>query len=436
MSPNDDAKTEAPKAEIPPGNSTAMFFKKLFQKPSYWIQVILLTIVGIAAEHILDREHVLLHTRYQIYNLQTEILYQAKPAGLNTYFVAIDDDAFWKGDLARRIPLKRDYLARLVEAIDHANPRAIVLDFDLRSPTPDGSAVSFTDYQEETGELLAALKSAAANHPIVLPRSVDLDAKGQLQEQSDIFDHFSFGNAGHRVYRGYIQLPDDLRTIPLCLSLPSVHLDSLALAMLHATYPEPYDRIAHPNSSGCDPTRGVNLQFGRFLSVDKFEGRVLSATTILAKDPQALERILGNVVIVCGTWHQHSYRTGPPLDVHDSPPGEIPGAFVHANYYEALIQGHYFDSLSDVLIDVIEVILIFISAAIIFLKKSIGWRLFAAFMPTLVIIVFSYFFLQNMGAFFESSIPVMVLLCHMLLDHVLEWRKRALKYSQAFPETE
>jgi CHASE2 domain len=397
--------------------------------------VILLAAAGIAVEHLLDREHVLLHTRYEIYNFQTEILYKAKAASLNTYFIAIDDDAFWKGELARRLPLKRDYIAKLVEAVGNANPRAIVLDIDFRSPTPDGSAVSFTDYEQETGKLLQALKTVAADHPVVLPRSVDLDAKGQLQEQSDIFDHFSFGDAARHVFRGYIQLPDDLRTIPLCLPLPTAHLDSFALAMLHATYPETYTEIAHPKSDGCDPTRGVNLQFGRFLSVAKFEDRVLSAATVLTNDSGAREKISGNVVIVCGTWHQHSYQTGPPLDVHDSPPGEIPGAFVHANYYEALIQGHYFDSLSDILIDVIEVILILGSAVIIFYTKSIGWRLFAAFMPALVMIVFSYIFLQNMGAFFESFIPVVVLLCHMLLDHVLEWRERAMKYSEPIPAT-
>jgi len=408
--------------------SIADLFQKLFQnRRPYWVRVICLALIGLAAEHLLDDERVLLHTRYTIYNVQTETLYRSKPAGLNTYFVAIDDDAFWKGELARRIPLKRNYLARLVTAVGDASPRAIVLDFDLRAPDAKGGSVPYSDYDKETNKLRESLQAVAMNHRLVLPRSVDVNANGQLAEQADIFDNLSFGNGASHVYRGYIQLPYDLRTVPLCLSLPTSHLDSLAVAMLHATYPDIYDRIEGSQGGGCG--RAVDLQWGRFISPARLADRVLPAASVLAKDSTALEKISGNVVIICATWHQHSYKMGPPIDVHDSPAGDIPGAFVHENYYEALIQGHYFDSLSDILIDVIELVLIMLSAALMLLKKSLGWRLFAAFLPAIFMVFLSYLFLQNMGAFFECFTPVIVLLCHMSLDRVLEWREQARKYS-------
>ena len=231
-------------------------------------------------------------------------------------------------------------------------------------------------------------------------------------------------------FGGYIQLPYDLRTVPLCWSSQGTYLDSLAFAMLHATYPDSYRDMGGATGdapkSGCG--KAVDLQWGRFIPPSRFNGRVFSAGAVLANDAETLRKLRGSVVIICGTWHEHSYGTGPMVDIHDSPAGVISGAFVHENYYEAMIQGHYFDPLSDVLMDIIEVILILASAALMLFKKSVGWKLFAAFLPTIFMVFCSYLFLQNIGAFFECSIPVIVLLCHMALDHVLEWRELAMKY--------
>ena len=99
-------------------------------------------------------------------------------------------------------------------------------------------------------------------------------------------------------------------------------------------------------------------------------------TRVLAHDAPVMRKLQGSVVIICGTWHEHSYGTGPMVDVHDSPAGVISGAFVHENYYEAMIQGHYFDPLSDVLMDIIEVVLILASAALMLFKKSVWLEAF------------------------------------------------------------
>ena len=205
---------------------------------SYWIRVAALATLGIIAGRYLDEHRILLHTRYVIYNWQTEKLYKSKPSSLNTVFVAIDDDAFWKDELARRIPLKRDYLAKLVAAVSDANARVIALDFDLRLPMSDGERVSYSDYTKETNTLLQVLKAVAEKHPIVLAESIDRSQSGPMQLQGDTFDGFSFEDAQRNVHRGYVQFLDDLRVIPLCADLESgTHLDSFSLAILHAAYP-------------------------------------------------------------------------------------------------------------------------------------------------------------------------------------------------------
>jgi hypothetical protein len=130
--------------------------------------------------------------------------------------------------------------------------------------------------------------------------------------------------------------------------------------------------------------------------------------------------------MICGTWHQHSYKMGPPLDVHDSPVGEIPGAYVQANYFEALTAGRYFGSFAEWGINVIELIAIFGAAALILRTEKWWLRAILALSPAVVMVVFSYVFLQNIGAFFECSIPVIVLLSHMLLEKILEWRRLAM----------
>ena len=53
-----------------------------------------------------------------------------------TALVLIGDDEYWGGELKRRVPIKRDYLAKLVNKLDQAQPELIVLDFILRRLRP------------------------------------------------------------------------------------------------------------------------------------------------------------------------------------------------------------------------------------------------------------------------------------------------------------
>ena len=53
------------------------------------------------------------------------------PYDKNTVVVLIGDKEFWGTELARRSPLNREYLARLVVALDKLDPKVIALDNNI-----------------------------------------------------------------------------------------------------------------------------------------------------------------------------------------------------------------------------------------------------------------------------------------------------------------
>jgi hypothetical protein len=284
--------------------------QKIWSRRFLWLRVLVLSFLGLAAEYVLDGQNALLHLRYWLYHVQTDILSPAGDGALNTAFVAIDDQAYWLGDYAYRAPLRRDQLAILVNAIAQANPRAIVLDIDFRSPLGSGNGAADSHYNDETTKLRNALKDAAKTTPIVLARSVDTGSGGELVEQADIFDNFSFAPYESNVYRGYIQLEFDLRKIAPCIDAGGEHnLDSLSLAMLQAAYPTTYKEIARPGPKGCTPAGAYDIQYGRFIARKKFEESTYAAETVLNSDKDAMRALHQSVVMLSPQAAQTTRRT-------------------------------------------------------------------------------------------------------------------------------
>src|SRR2546423_447129 len=82
------------------------------KKKRYWLTVLLLLIAGTVAGELLGEQYVWIRLRYRIYPVLQWV--SLAPKGeRKTVLVLINDDDYWKGELARRTPLKRDYLARL-----------------------------------------------------------------------------------------------------------------------------------------------------------------------------------------------------------------------------------------------------------------------------------------------------------------------------------
>src|ERR1700730_4644842 len=72
----------------------------------------------------------------------------------------VEDDEYWLGPLAGRRPIKRDYLASLIDKLVAMNVHIIALDFDVRLPDPNSFEIP-EEYRVETQRLIDAIRNAA-----------------------------------------------------------------------------------------------------------------------------------------------------------------------------------------------------------------------------------------------------------------------------------
>jgi CHASE2 domain-containing sensor protein len=388
---------------------------------AHWVLVLVLTALGVVIGHEISEQRLWTDVRYRIYQETfAATRFRGPLYPKRTALVLVQDDEYWKGELAGRAPIRRDYLARLVEKLDAANAAVIALDFDLRSPISDGSLVEHPAYLEETDRLRAAVKAVAVRRPVVLPAAVGFDADGAYIEQSSIFRGFDFG--GGQVGRGYIQLPYDLRRVPIGLELADGSaLDSFALAIVGAVDPTAHQRVAEQESEA--------LPFASYMTERDFAGtaptdvRLFSSAYVLAADSAELIRSLGHKIVIVGAaWSRDGYANGARVDLHPTPAGSLPGALVHANYVEAILNERTYKPLSDQLVIAFEVGLVLAVAVLLALEVRPLWKVMFVAGTTSFFIVLSYFFLQNLGMFFDFFVPVVVLVGHVAVEKVLHWR--------------
>lgn len=397
----------------------------------YWIRVFVLTAVGLLIGYKLGELQVWTSLRYSIYRFQTNMLRPPQPYALDVSFVMIGDGEYWTGAFERRAPLRRDSLATLLRAIDRAQPAVVALDVDFTVPIPDDSAGESDSYASESAILADAIQQISASHRVVLPVSVSA-GKGlhSYRMNADIFSNITWKHPEH-IARGYIQLPYDIREIPAELqversfgeALPSDPIpkgkviQSFAQALITMKDPRFSEHTRHKDHQ--------DLSFGSFLPVSEFTNSSFSAGQLMSNDENAINNIYSRVVIVCGSWSQFAYGVGPKIDQHYTPVGNISGAFVHANYMEALLTGHSYARAPEWLVAIIEVSLLLMAAAVFTLEVKTGLKITASAMPAILIAVFSYALLQNLGVFLEFFIPMVILALHIAADKVWEWRKEA-----------
>src|SRR6266481_706019 len=116
--------------------------------PSYWIIAAIVLIVAKAASPYVYDYLDLTNARSQFF--QALLDWGPRPAEPRLIkIVRIEDDDYWEGVLAGRRPIKRDYLANLVNKLVSVNVYVIALDFDVRLPKPDSTEIP-EDYRSET----------------------------------------------------------------------------------------------------------------------------------------------------------------------------------------------------------------------------------------------------------------------------------------------
>ena len=410
--------TGSVKNSVPRSNSYSLSRpKRLFDQFKrrgvlYWITILSIILIGVFVGNRLDETEFGLSARYNVYR----VLQKLKPTASypqETALVLIGDDEYWRGELGGRKPLKRDYLADLLRAVDYAQPAVIALDFDFRSPTPDGSIVEFPQYEAETKELLEVIKNLSSHRPIILPKTIYLDdADGTYKTESDIYNGFDFGSGNVR--HGFIALPDNVEKLPLRVTLKDGStLDSFSEAIVRAYRPDALKRLG--NADTVSP-------FASYLKPEYFT--TLTASEVLGgiDSSSARKQLGGKVVIIGGSWHTEGYGRGPVVDSYKTPVGRIGGNFIHANYTEAILDQRTYSPVKVKYLLVIECLLALVMAFIFALSIQPFFKLGLILLLSVLLVFFSYISWQTLNLMYSFFIPIPLLILHLLFEQISEWR--------------
>jgi CHASE2 domain-containing sensor protein len=379
---------------------------------THWLIAIALISLGTFLGHKLGESQIWMDVRYKAYQRVLYRLTPRAPHPKRTVLVLINDQDYWSPPLDGRRPIKRDYLAKLVRKLADANPAVIALDVDL-SLTTDRSTFENGPYKRETDDLLTAVKEVGANRTVILAKRLNYADASQTTYDAvpAVFDGYLFGDS--KVRSGYITLPPDIRRIPLALTMHDgkTRVDSFASAILGAI-DEQSLRDAQENEQD-------SLPYGTFIEPNRFIQR--SADYVWNSDAKTLQAEMAfKVVIVGGAWHQFGVNQGPENDSHESPVGNVFGAFVHANYVEALLDSRTYKPMRTKVATGIEVFFSMVLAVVLSLDTRLATKLGIAVFLCVAILGISYIAWQNLGLFFDFLVPVVLLGAHIVVEKMLE----------------
>jgi len=208
----------------------------------YWLFALVFGLIGGWSSYRLDDAGAWFDLKHKTY-LYLQNLRGGMRRVPQTTLISIGDAEYYGDELAGRRPLKRSYLARLIRKTAEARPAVIALDIDLRSADPTGAREDPADYRNETEELMSAVCSVNAAHTkIVLSKAIS-EVKGNLLGDHNVYDDsHSCPAAGHQYISGYIQLANDIRRVPLTVTLnDGTQVDSFSLAIARAAHGRQFD---------------------------------------------------------------------------------------------------------------------------------------------------------------------------------------------------
>jgi len=385
--------------------------------PFYWGLAAALIGIGVFLEEALSHQKLVLSAEYKIYRYYRQVSPLPVQA-TRTVVVLIDDVDYWKGDLARRVPIKRKYLAGLLRKLAAGNPQVIALDFNLRSPVLDGTLPDNKDYESETADLeRAALEVAQKRIIVVLPTTVGRDSGGYYYRHPDVFDHLEQRNANISV--GYIMPTVDIRQVPLQLPMRGGQaLDSFASAIVRRVDDSSLRYLAGEAA----------FPLGTFMDQKSFK-KVIPARRVADLSDDQLSRLLATKTVLVGAaWHDTAYGAGKYVDLHETPAGEMPGVFILANYVEALLNWHFTKPLGATLSRTTEVVFSLAVAIGLASFRRVAAKALVLAGTCLAIAVLSYIFYQNFGRFLDVFFPVALIVVHALFENQRELIRDAHRY--------
>jgi CHASE2 domain-containing sensor protein len=344
--------------------------------------------------------------------------------------VLIENDEYWLGELAGRRPIKRDYLARLVDKLVAANAHVIALDFDVRLPDPRSMEIP-QDYRAETLTLIHSIENAARQgKKVVLATPISLDREGRYHRDSDIYQAHDLCRPGStdevrkNITCGYIALPRDRLVLPARQTMADgSSLDSFALAVARAWEPELIDRMLK--------RIGSNVRYGSFISDETFtnSGARLSARAVL--DGSVGNKLASKTVIVGAHWSRDAAGRGPRIDLHWTPVGNMVGAMLHANFAESLVDSRIFGATPEWVLRVIEIAFSLFAALVFALIPRFSGKLISI-LPVLVLLFLAQWaVLHGFGIFFDIFVPLVGLALHGLIERLFAPREHGSEARRA-----
>ncbi len=403
-------------------------------------------------EPLVDKYLELFRVRYWLYQ-QISVLSPRPLEPRFTKVALIGDYDFWKCEPEGRNPISRDYLARIVDALDVAGAPIIALDIKERLPDPQSNEIP-PPYLAETDTLIRSIARAAEHgRLIVLSRTIVDDGDGGFITQPDIYQSYGICVARDRYGKpltpypykipispkaqrnitcGYIALPPDKRRLPLTLDVgANHHLDSFALAIARA-----WDHYGVPAAN-------ARTDYGSYISGAALEARhaTFDAAQLFRgprsdRDPKKCDPKNGSsswdhaldpdtafwkslrhfAVIVGGEWSSSGYGAGDLIDQHYTPVGTINGAIIHENFAEAILDGRTFAYFTELDLHLLEIVFA-IAAAFVFAAYSGFWVKLGVFAGlTTILVLIQWAMLLVFGTFFDAFIPLLGLWLHSLIE--------------------
>jgi len=343
----------------------------------------------------------------------------------------IGDDEYWRGSLAARVPIKRDYLAHLVDQLDAANAAAIALDFDVRLPDPARLA-DFPEYRAETEQLIHSILKAAEQRSIVLSKTVREAGGGRYVLEPDIYQLYGlcsrFDGAGQLAHAGtpalpisaraarhiscgYIALTRDKRMLPARLPLTDGNfVDSFALAIARSANFDEARRI------------GSTVRYGSFIPMEKLEAyhAIQSARDVIEGNDATLALLEHKIVVVGAGWSSQAAGRGVRVDLHETPIGRLNGALIHANFAEAFLDSRAYRHVPGIVLDVAEFVFGLLASAIFALAGGIVRSSLGLLGLTGVLIGIQWAVMHLFGVFFEAFLPLVGVWLHSIWEQLFE----------------
>jgi CHASE2 domain-containing sensor protein len=392
---------------------------------SYWLSAVALIIWGIWYGDRLQDGGFALAARYRA----TELLQGAVQREIHARrvtLVKIGDTEFWKaGDLDRRIPIKRSYIARLIRALDKADPCLIAIDYNFRSPVPSGELVESPSYRRETDELLAAIDEVSQRRLVVLPATFNEEITTPKGYPLDSAIYSGHHFASDKLLIGFLNFMRDLRRVPITVRIQGQKqpLQSFSLAIARAVDPDVFF------------TREENLQteyvaLGPFMTEKNFSAKrwIVNAGDVLADSSPAWRSAVRCRIAIIGSFcHRDAFERGVYLDQFNGPGGPTPGVIVHANYVEAWLDSRVIPRMTRWTANSLE-LLIALLVSWLFFRGRFNLLWFSGIL--LGMIASGYLLLVNFAIFFDWYLPVLFAAFHGFIENMREWKTKADTYDE------